>query len=568
MDKSSQLKNKIIRKSNIFFLLVLFACAILLFWKARYGIVPNDEPFMISLGHRFLKGDIPITHDWYRAQFIGLIYLPFVWFYTSVFRSTEGLVLFCRFAFVIWWLITGAVLYYRLRQYGKKISLIALTTFYLYAPFDIMNLTYNAVSLSCLLLFFSYFLVKGNIVFDYINGIILSIAVISYPLLIIVAILYGLAVIVANISGKGKKYYIFSAKKLIRVIIPCVMSAAILFAYILINSNINSFFIGLFEVVKSNSAAERSIVLLAKNLLSTFPFDFTVGLVVLVVSVIDKRRYQRRTIYFTIQSIAFFLSIVYLLLNFHYLNVIMFPLSVLGLQAFILNIKKRWPLFICLWITGVLFAIVCYLSSDTGCMAIANGMVMSTISSFFFIFDLYDETRIVSNNNKQRVACILFSLILALQIGSELSIKIFRVYRGNLLPQMNYRVSSGVEKGIITSEDIGVGYEEIHNDVLQIKKMTNNCKSFLSVGLCPVSYLEMNDYDYSSYSVWVYVNNKIDYETENKQLTKYYGLYPDKKPDIIYSNLALSELKNKITCIDYSMYQKYELSSGLWLVRN
>lgn len=567
MDKSTVLNRRAIRRYSILFISIILACAVFLCWKAHYGFVPNDEPFMISLGHRFLKGDIPITHEWYRAQMIGIIYLPFIWIYTNVFGSTEGLVLFCRYVFVIWWIFTGAVLYRRLNQYGHKISLIAITAFYLYVPFDIMSITYNAVSLSCLLLFFSYFLVKGNIVLDYINGFVLAIAVIAYPLLIIVALLYGIAVIVSNISGRCKNYNIFNVRKLIRVIIPCLVGFTVLITYIITNSNIENFFTGLSEVVRTNSAANRSIVLLAKNLISTFPFDFSLGLVVLIFSLFDKKRFQRTAIYFSVQSVIFFLSIIYLLLGFMYLNVIMFPLCILGLQAFILNKKKNWNLFICLWITGVLFAIVCYLSSDTGNMAIANGMVISTIASCVFLGDFYKEFHYIGANTNKKVICVLFSLAFALQIGSEFIIRTIRSYKDNLLPELIYQIPSGAAKGIITSKNNYEKYTTQYNDIQSINKDIHDKNSFLSIGLSPYAYLNM-DCDYSTYSVWVYTNNKPDYSAENKQLTEYLQLFPNKMPDVIYSNLEYNHLKDEIKCIDYSNYKTIELSSGLWLVRN
>ena len=553
------------RKTSIYFFILVLVCAVLLFWKAPFGMVQNDEPFMISLGHRFLKGDIPITQEWYRAQLIGIIYLPFIWFYINVFGTTEGLVLFCRYIFVIWWLLTGVVLFRRLKQYGSKTSFAVIIAFYLYVPFDIISLTYNVVSLSCLLLFFSYFLVKGNIVLDYLNGFVLAIAVIAYPLLIFLALFYGLSVIICNISGRFKNYNIFSVKKLLRVIIPCVVSAAILIAYILINSNMDRFFTGMLEVVKSNSAAQRSIVLVAKNLLSTFPFVFTLGLVVLVFSLIDKKRYQRTIIYFSLQSVVFCISIVYILLNFMYLNVIMFPISFLGLQAFILNKRKNWHLFICLWITGVLFGIVCYLSSDTGNMAIANGMVLSSLSGFVFIGDYYTENKSSSGIKHNKLIFFVCFLIAAFQIGGELSIKVFRSYK-TVLQDLNYKISVGAEKGIITTQKQYIEYEAMFNDIQSIRHQKTNERSFLSVSLYPLAYIDM-DYSYSTYSPWMFVNNKPDFKTESKQLEKYYELFPDRIPGVIFSSLGPNHLKNELQCIDYSQYKEYELPSGLWLIK-
>ena len=572
MSITTRHESKIVNR--LFYGILLITAAFLL-WKANYGVVFNDEPFMVSLGHRFLKGDIPFSSEWHKCQLSGLIFIPFIWLHTVIFKSTEGLLLFIRYCFVLWWLLTGLILFYRTRKYGK-ICLAAIVGFYLYIPLDTMTFTYNAVALSCLLLFFSYFLGKGNRLSDYINGILLALAIIAYPLLIVLAFIYGAAVIVFQIIRKKKpdilKYSVltgrlFDYKTLIRIVISCVVIASLLIVYFIAFSSFNLFSIGFNEILTTENNATRSILLFAKNLMSDFPFIFTVGLVTIIVSLFDRNRAKRKNLYFIIQSVVLILSVSFwMVVNFLYLNIIMAPSAFLGLQAFVLNKNKDTDLFVCLWIPGVIFAVISYLSSDTGNMAIANGLSISTFAGFFFIGTYYRENKKNAGNQLQKSVCVMFSLVLAVQLGSELATRIFRNYRDQFLHQLTYKIPSGAEKGIITTKETCDAYTALHEDSQYIKTMMDDDINFLSINLSPLSYLEM-DCNYATYSTWVNTTNLANYEIENEELSRYFKVHPEKTPNVIYSSLGYNHLTKEFDFIDFSRFEKHKLGSGLWLVK-
>ena len=64
---------KIYRKKQIIcFSIITLVISGFLFWKACHGYIFNDEPFMISVGHRLIKGDQLFLHEWNTSQLIGL----------------------------------------------------------------------------------------------------------------------------------------------------------------------------------------------------------------------------------------------------------------------------------------------------------------------------------------------------------------------------------------------------------------------------------------------------------------------------------------------------------------
>ena len=146
---------------------------IFLLWKANLGYIFNDEPFMITLGHRLIKGDRLLINEYNTTQLIGLFYVPFIYLFVTLTKSTAGIILFLRYIYVSWWIFTSVILYLIVRQYGK-ICLAVILFYLMFTPLDEMSLTYNAMALSSIVLFSSYFLVKGSRVKDYIAGVFLS----------------------------------------------------------------------------------------------------------------------------------------------------------------------------------------------------------------------------------------------------------------------------------------------------------------------------------------------------------------------------------------------------------
>lgn len=554
-------------KQTIFFVVAFVILGLFLFWKAPYGVIFNDEPFMIGLGHRFLNGDVLIAHDWNRAQTIGLFYIPFVWLYTQIMHSTEGLILFLRYIYVIWWLLAGAVLYLRLRKYGW-ISIVSVSCFLLFTPLDEMTLSYNALALSFLLLFFSYYLTEGKPVFDFINGIVLSAAVLAYPLLIFLFFVHLLCVIVfrfpklKNTSLAALR--VFNVKAFLRVCITAVILGMLVLACSMLCGT-NAFLVGVREILTSNNKINRGVILLAKNYFSGFPVQMSLGVIVLLISVFDKKKYSHRPLYFSLQGIIFIITIILVMFDINYLNIIMCPVCFLGLQSYILLKKKDINMFVSLWCPGMIFALASYYSSDTGIMAIANGMAFSAPSSFMMIYQLYEEIKEQCGDEKKQItrACMVsLAVIIAFQLGGQLFLRTVRSYKDDFLPNLHSVVPCGAAKGIITTEENANSLESLHEDAQYIKSIAKG-NTFLSITLNPVLYLEM-DMKCSAYSLWTY---EKDNSEVNRKLNKYYELHKNKIPDVIFSSFGYNHLNEVFDCVDFNSYQKYELNSGLWLVK-
>ena len=498
-------------------------------------------------------------------------FVPFIYAFTSFTGGTEGLILFCRIVYVVWWIIVGIILYRRLKQYGC-ISIVIVLVFWLYTPLDEMTLTYNAMGLSLLLIFLSYFLTKGNFFLDGINGFVLALAVLAYPGLILLFFIFSIIVIAYNIVNsfakeKIKKYGLtdaLSIKKYLRI--TCVAALIfMLFCCFVFLREPQNILESVLNILSFQSSDKTSIISLFKKLIVLFPTQIICGSICLIVSIFDKSRRKRIHIYMLIQISLYFFSMFTVLTNTYYFNIVLIPFSFIGIQSIVLIKPKPYVNILFFYVFGMIAAFCWYFSSDTGLMAFSNGLLISNISSIVCVYLLYSnvEDKLLPSNIVRYIMIAGLSLVLCIQIGSELFIKVQRTYWDELFPSLNTTISVGVSKNIITTESNAKKYTAIYEDVQKIKSLTDfdASKKFLSLSLFPFVYLDL-DYEYACFSTWTYSNNSNDFDIVDKKLELYYATNPDKYPDIIYINKVDIDYLNQIRCIDLNNYSETKLTTG------
>ena len=85
-----------VKWQHILFICLLSAAVLFSFWKMRYGFGGNDEAFYLTIPHRLLKGDALFIDEWNLSQMSSILLVPFVWLYTLIAGSTDGIILACR----------------------------------------------------------------------------------------------------------------------------------------------------------------------------------------------------------------------------------------------------------------------------------------------------------------------------------------------------------------------------------------------------------------------------------------------------------------------------------------
>ncbi len=524
------------KKQSLIFSILFILGAIFLFWKMQYGYIFNDEPFVLTLGHRLLKGDKLFINEWNGTQLCAFFNLPIIKLHSLIRNPAIELVLFVRTIYVIWWLFVSYVIYRRFKQFGL-ISLAVMLYFMLFTPLDTMSITYNAMALSLFCLFVTYFLVKGNVVTDVLTGFALALGGIASPYSVALYVAYALAVIVVNITKLKDKPFasakIFDFKVFINITIGASLVGIAFFTYLhwVGFDNVFNSFEMIFMYRKLPFA--NKIIAIIKVLVVDFPIQTVFGMLIIVISAFDKKRYERRLAYFTIQTVLWGLTMAYIMIRFFTrLNVIMMPLTVLGLQAFILTKNKNFNVFSSLWIPGIIFAICSNESSDTGIMAVSMATTISGMGSFLLISLFAKEFNSESEKIKRLVSFGLM-IIVCVQLGSQFTIRCMRNYLDYITPRLDTKISIGVAKGIITTKERALKYEEIYDDLQIIKNSASTDDNVLIASLFPSAYLDL-DMNYGAYSSWTYINNKKNFVDFTKRLGRYYDLHSEKMPKYIY----------------------------------
>lgn len=75
------------------FIALMAGGLIFAFWKCVYGFGGNDEAFYLTVPQRFNMGDALIKDEWHLSQLSGFLLMPFVWLFTTITGSTEGIIL-------------------------------------------------------------------------------------------------------------------------------------------------------------------------------------------------------------------------------------------------------------------------------------------------------------------------------------------------------------------------------------------------------------------------------------------------------------------------------------------
>lgn len=554
--------NFVQKKRNLFFIILFVLGSIFLFWKIQYGYIFNDEPFILSLGHRMLKGDKLFINEWNATQLFSFLNFPIIKLFSLIKKPVIELVLFVRIIYVIWWLFVSYIIYRRLKQFGL-ISLVAMLYFMLFTPLDTMSITYNAMSLSLFCLFTTYFLVEGNILTDLLTGIVLALAVLASPYSVFLYFVYAMFVIIVNITALKNKPFATSKLCNFKVFINITLGAFIVamaflgYLYWVDFDNVFNSFKMIF--IHRNLPFAYKFITIIKSLTIHFPFQAVFGTLVIAISFFDKKRYERKIPYFIIQAVLWALTMACtVIMHFRSLNLIMFPLTVLGLQSFILTKNKNFSVLFSLWISGIIFAICSNESSDTGVLVFSMAATISGIGSLLLISSFARELDTQPIKIKKLVSFVLVA-VFSLQLGCQFVTKVTRSYLDELLPMLDTRISVGVAKGIITTKENALKYEEVYEDLQTIKTNASPDENVLIASLFPSAYLDL-DMNYGTYSSWTYINNGKNFVEFTERLKTYYDLNPKKKPQYVY---VLNEDMDYLPLIDDVVnLENYDIIQG------
>ena len=516
----------------------LVIAALFMLNRAKYGYIYNDEPFILTLSHRLIKGDVFLYDEWQPTQLTGFLNYPWMILFTATHNNTDGMILFFRYIYVVLNFVSLLFVYLRLSNYSKKPLITGAACLYLllFSSMDILTVSYNFYSLTGLLLFVTL-CITGQSNIEYLfAGIFFSVATLASPYLAIVFVLYYLFFSLNHFVLKkdiSKNVIDITKMVLIGVILSIVIFICFLYGT---GGNISKMLNTVSYIFTDVEYPSQSIFQLIYGYLYTWVNKFrTFGfmfVVFVMLSLIDKKH---KTLWLEAHIIAFVILTPRMIHIFLYqFNYLIMQIGLLGLHALIID-KQRNNSYSLIAIAGVIFSFILYATSDLKQYAIANGMILSGFASFFLIDDYLQK----HENNTKLIKTLCILLVFA-QIGTEVYERMTKYYLDNNINDNLYLIEESVAKGLYVDQEQYDIYMNIYKDIND--NIPHQAK-LLVLSQEPWIYL-LNDSEYCTYSAWM-TNNK---EFRIKRLKEYYDLHPDKYPNYIYvlcEDFESEELQNE-----------------------
>lgn len=535
------------RWQDFLFIALMIGGLMFAFWKCRYGFGGNDEAFYLTVPHRLSLGDAFIKDEWHLSQLSGFLTLPFVWLYTTIMQTTEGIILAARIVYIIFHAVVSTVIYTRLRKFGY-FSVFACVLYFIYTPYNIMAMSYNTMGLDFIVLTGA---IMGTI--DYtkklpiiISGICFAASVLCCPYLAIGYILYAICVLVHKfIENKNVNIALnsdlFAGKTFLYFTAGVAGLAVIFLAFTLSRVSVGEIINNLPHLMTDPEHPSISIMTKITSYFKTifdchthFKYALYTYIAMLVVMIFDKNRKLHRSLYLiTTASIVIFCYILFLPeLTFKYYNAIMFPLIFIGITSYILCDKKPKELIVTLFALGVIYSFSICFSSNQYFYVIAMAMSASNIASFIFLGQLIKEMKVSPDNIEYSVWVKRFSYVLVVfmilfQSGLQFTSKANHCFWEPDVSTLTSKITSGPAKGIYTYPANCKDYEAVLDDLQYYETKQRDNILFLTEKTW--TYLASENFFYGTLSAWNPEN-----PSSIERLKLYYSVNPNKKPEYIY----------------------------------
>lgn len=530
------------------FIALIAGGIIFAFWKCVFGFGGNDEAFYLTVPQRFNMGDALIKDEWHLSQLSGFLLMPFVWLFTTITGSTEGIILAARVLYIIFHATVSIVIYSRIRKYGY-VSVFASVLYFIYTPYDIMAMSYNTMGLDFVTL---AGVIMGTTSYKkklplIVSGVAFAAAVLCCPYLAVAYILYGICVLIHTfIRNKETKFILkselFAGKTFLFFSIGIFALAAVFLVFALTRVSIKEIFNYLPYLMTDPEHPQialgtrfgmyfKSIY----NCHSHFKIALFSYLVMIVVMIIDRKRKSHRSIYLIVTTAIVIFCYVLLLpqLTYSTYNAIMFPLIFIGITSYILCENKLKPLFASLFVPGIIYSFAICFSSNQYFYVISMVITASNIASYVFLAQLLREMKTTQDNIEyavwvKRGSFLFVAFMIFLQGAFQITVKAEHCFweSGNT-SNLTAQIKNGPAKGIYTNVNNCNTYEQIYSDLQYYKNKQEDKILFLtSKTWC---YLAV-DFPYGTLSAWISGEKPSSVE----RLKTYYRVNYEEIPKYIY----------------------------------
>jgi hypothetical protein len=550
----TKIKGKI-PAENLRMVVIFLIVSIALLWKCRYGCVSADEAYYPTIAYRFLMGDRILYDDWGGAQLYSVLLMPLLKLYMTIVGSMDGVYLFIRYVYTIIKIIISVLIYVRLKKYSRTGAYISAMMFLIFAPYGLMVLSYNSVSIGGAVVATLLFLndtdcVKTRI-YWVLSGIALAVSVLGIPYNVIIYIAYVIAVTVISnvykrraVKGKGVNSTIklcYSYKALGFVTLGAALSAALFFMYVFSKTTISEIvqtipriFLGdpthLPKSLKKLTVTYIGGLITGNNRDRLVFATFLIMAVIVAVYFADKKRQDRTARYVTAVGVTALLMLAAYVYQEHHINVIIYVPNVVAVVLLIMVKDERIrTLFATIVAPGIVVTYAEYVASDTWFWGIAAASSVAAVGSVLIILlvikNFINETKTLSKELlSARFSVGLLSVFLVMCIGFLMYYRMAFTFRDGDIGSLNVKINEGVAKGVITTQKNYDTYEDMYRDTEKIRNMPSDTNV---IYFGDNTLLLAGTQSCATYATYMQT-------VRTDMLYAYYDEHPEKKADVIY----------------------------------
>ncbi|MDO4192501.1 MAG: hypothetical protein Q4D24_04285 [Erysipelotrichaceae bacterium] len=516
-------------------LIILYGIILLI--RAKYGFIWSDEGHYFAVSWRFVQGDLPLIHEWHVSQLHSILLIPYVKLMRLILgEGMQGFLLISRYLYTVLQTVMGLLIYRIFRKENRIAAFFSSIMFMLYCKSNVMTLSYYSIFTFC---FTGAVVLQYSVIRDHdlterqrminmiCSGLLWGPAIVCNP--------YALALFFLDLFTAwllaGRR---ITLKQMILTTIAAAIPGICAVIFILSGAPLTTLLQSLPYIMSSDGGnyTQPFWNKLAWKLIHPFLLYRTTNTIsLLLFAALLCIRKIKGKIPGPIRLIS--LVIISGLLMFNVFtrdqSVTMLTqpellaLSVWGLDLFAMSDKADHVKLIMLWLNGMIAAVFCGLSSDTGMNAMIQGYVVSSIGVTMILPEILGQiTDGFGTYGKYILACVLVPYLIT--TGIMVRNRIVRIYRDMDFPYLTETIAEGPGAGIQTTEECVRRYDEICNTLQHLDSYDGDL--YLS-GLCPWGYL-CTDMKVGNFTTW-----RITLDEQNHKGMDYLEMNPEKLPEIM-----------------------------------
>lgn len=562
----------------------------------------KDESFYPVIALRLINGDSLIQNEWHLTQFSAVFqYLP-IKLWLSLKGSSDGIILFCRCAFLFIHSLTTCLIYRFFRK--KEIwAVAAATMFYMYLPYGMFALSYGAlIEVFWLLFVFSIYMLykKASIPLMIFAGVCFGFSCICSPTLCVLYFVYVAAVIFwpkrdkfinritkqklnkthkseVSLTAIEEFNVYFKVKSFTFITLGVAIAAVVAVCFYLATGGTISAFINNIENLLGTSeyslSADGYLVKIKYFFEAFNSISFNIPILLpafFIALAFDKNKKDRiRRFMYVVGVIVLFVLYLFGVPLSSDIDLFVFslPFAILSITCYILTENKNKHLFYCLWLPSVIAGMIQGFFSNTIFLSMGVMLAISNIAGVFFLKELYKEIstdKIKSNkqhsttiNNRMQMLCKVMVIAMCAQIVFQCCVNTY----DKIPVKDSVSVDEGPYAGLYMATEKSDVYRKTLADIETIKTLTDEndpvliLSEYMWTYLCIDRPLAIN----TAWGSWkIYPEN----------LKLYYEENPDHIPTCIYlSFVADYEYEEKLKRLDELFdYKLQDLSNGKLLI--